>query len=269
MFIINILIVIYSYFFHKYSIWEMTPEKYIFLYKELKNFYSFSEYYEDLILYSVLFDSKDKFYIDIGAFDPISVSVTKILYLKGWHGINIEPQIDKIELFKKDRPNDINLQITVGEKKGKVKFYINDQCSTLEKKYSEGTNYTIDVKMDTMRNICKKYVPNNINIDFCKIDVEGGEKGVLLGYDFINYRPKIFCVESTKPKTMINNYDLWENILEKNNYSYVFSFGVNRFYVDNNYPDIIKRFHRIKKYIKYFKKNYKNDRRSLYMPKKD
>ena len=51
--------------------------------------------------------------------------------------------------------------------------------------------------MDTMSNICKKYVPKGRNVDFCKIDVEGGEKNVLLGYDFINYRPKVFCIEST------------------------------------------------------------------------
>ena len=53
------------------------------------------------------------------------------------------------------------------------------------------------VEMDTMSNICKSYVPEGTKIDFCKIDVEGGEKNVLLGYDFINYRPKVFCIEST------------------------------------------------------------------------
>ena len=52
----------------------MTPSKHRYLlYKELPNFYSFSEYFEDLILYTALFDAKDKYYIDIGAFDPISV----------------------------------------------------------------------------------------------------------------------------------------------------------------------------------------------------
>ena len=53
------------------------------------------------------------------------------------------------------------------------------------------------MKMNTMSNICKKYVPIGKKIDFCKIDVEGGERGVLLGYDFKRYKPKVFCVEST------------------------------------------------------------------------
>ena len=50
-----------------------------------------------------------------------------------------------------------------------------------------------------MSNICKKYVPEGKEVDFCKIDVEGNERDVLLGYDFDNYKPKVFCVESTIP----------------------------------------------------------------------
>ena len=239
----------------------MTPSKHRYLlYKELPNFYSFSEYFEDLILYTALFDAKDKYYIDIGAFDPISVSVTKILYLKGWHGINIEPQSQKIELFKKDRPNDINLEMTVGEKNGIVKLYINDQCTTIHKKYSEGINNAIKVKMDTMSNICKQYVPEGTEIDFCKIDVEGGERGVLLGYDFVNYRPKIFCIESTIPKSMVPNHNLWEYILIDNNYTYIFTYGVNRYYFDNKYPGLATRFNKSYQYIKQYKKYFENGR---------
>lgn len=57
-----------------------------------------------------------------------------------------------------------------------------------------------------MSNICRKYVPKGTEIDFCKIDVEGSEKDVLLGYDFFNYRAKMFCIESTIPNTHIPNY---------------------------------------------------------------
>lgn len=60
----------------------------------------------------------------------------------------------------------------------------------IHKIYSEDSNNTIEVKMDTMANVCNKHVPKGIDIDFCKIDVEGGEKEVLLGIDFINYRSK-------------------------------------------------------------------------------
>ena len=94
-----------------------------------------------------------------------------------------------------------------------------------------------------MSNICKKYVPKGTIIEFCKIDVEGAERDVILGYDFINYRPKIFCIESTIPLTRIPTYQLFEDILIKNNYSFIYQYSVNRFYVDNksNFANILRQ----------------------------
>ena len=215
----------------------------------LSDFYSYSQYQEDLILYILLYDIENGFYIDVGAFDPIKVSVTKAFYLRGWTGINIEPQPDKKDLFDKDRPKDINLQLAIGEKKGNIEFYINDQCSTYIKQYSRNSKTIINVSMDTMSNICKNYVPKGRNVDFCKIDVEGGEKNVLLGYDFINYRPKVFCIESTVPLSYIPTYELWENILIQNNYMFVYKKSVNRFYVDKNFPELIERSKNISEYL--------------------
>ena len=97
--------------------------------------------------------------------------------------------------------------------------------------------------------LCKNYVPEGTEIDFCKIDVEGGEKSVLLGYDFINYRPKVFCIESTIPLSRISNYYLWEAILIKHNYTFIYHRGVNRFYVDNLIPELVERKNNIYKYI--------------------
>ena len=85
--------------------------------------------------------------------------------------------------------------------------------STLLKNFSRTNNPTINITVYSMENVCKKYIPKNKIIDFCKIDVEGEEKNVLLGYDFKNYRPKVFCIESTIPGTNIPSYNLWEDLL--------------------------------------------------------
>lgn len=37
-------------------------------------------------LHSIVHD----FYVDVGANEPDAESVTKLFYLQGWHGINIE-----------------------------------------------------------------------------------------------------------------------------------------------------------------------------------
>ena len=217
--------------------------------KELYEFKSFSEYFEDFILYVLLLDIKNGFYIDIGAYDPNKVSVTKAFYLRGWNGINIEPLPNQFKLFEKERPKDINLQMVIGNNEGNVTFYVDGQCSTVQKKYAK-RNESINIKMDTMSNICKKYVPEGKEVDFCKIDVEGNERDVLLGYDFDNYKPKVFCVESTIPLSFKPNYQLWEEILIKNGFTFVYERGVNRYYVNKKFSDILNRANNIRDYFR-------------------
>ena len=217
--------------------------------KELYEFKSFSEYFEDFILYVLLLDIKNGFYIDIGAYDPNKVSVTKAFYLRGWNGINIEPLPNQFKLFEKERPKDINLQMVIGNNEGNVTFYVDGQCSTVQKKYAK-RNESINIKMDTMSNVCKKYVPEGKEVDFCKIDVEGNERDVLLGYDFDNYKPKVFCVESTIPLSFKPNYQLWEEILIKNGFTFVYERGVNRYYVNKKFSDILNRANNIRDYFR-------------------
>ena len=53
---------------------------------------SYAQELEDLILYSVLRDVKNGFYIDVGANDPTDISVTKFFYDRGWHGSRISDE---------------------------------------------------------------------------------------------------------------------------------------------------------------------------------
>ena len=113
----------------------------------------------------------------------------------------------------------------------------------------------MNIKINSMYNICKKYVPKNTIIQFCKIDVEGSERNVLLGYDFINYRPKVFCIESTIPATPIPTHDLFEDILFKNDYSFVYQYAINRFYIDNRVSGLREKFTKVEKNIEVYIKN--------------
>ena len=114
-------------------------------------------------------------------------------------------------------------------------------CPQLFKKKYAKRKENINISMHKMSNICKQYVPKGKEVDFCKIDVEGNEREVLLGYDFTNYKPKVFCIESTVPLSPITTYQLWEEILINNGFTFVYSRGVNRYYVNNKYPDILER----------------------------
>jgi len=202
---------------------------------------------------NVFYDIENGFYIDIGANDPNIISVTKNLYIRGWYGINIEPLPDKYQALTKYRNRDINLQIGVGKIKGNATFYLSGVGSTFQKNKKKNIK-SITINVDTMTNICRQYVPKNEIIQFCKIDVEGGEKDVLLGYDFENYRPKVFCIESTLPGTEIPCHNLWEDILLKNDYSFAYQYRINRFYIDNRVEGLRERFFRAEKSVEAYKK---------------
>ena len=100
-----------------------------------------------------------------------------------------------------------------------------------------------EMKLFMLMDFIQHYQKNiQVIIHFCKIDVEGRERDVLLGYDFENYRPKVFCIESTKPDTLIFSYDEWEDILLKNDYSYAFQYMINRYYIDNRIQGLREKF---------------------------
>lgn len=131
------------------------------------------------------------------------------------------------------------------------RLYILGHGSTLKKK---NNTKSISINIDTMSSICRKYVPKNEIIQFCKIDVEGGERDVLLGYDFENYRPKVFCIESTLPSTSIPCHNLWEDILLRNDYSFAYQYRINRYYIDNRIKGLRERFFQAEKSVDSYQK---------------
>lgn len=215
-----------------------------FLERERVFSYSYPQDMEDVILYNVLYHEKEIFYIDIGSNDPVEGSVTKLLYEeKGAHGINVEPQKFWVELAKRERPKDINLCVGVGDKNEKKTMYLQDARSTLVDDNVIRKNCpTEEISIVTLAQICEEYVQEKQKISFLKIDVEGYEKQVLLGADFERYRPEIVLIESTEPETMDFNYKKWESILLQNHYHFVFTHGVNRYYVADEKKELDGKF---------------------------
>ena len=202
---------------------------------------------EDVILYHVLHDTKDIFYIDVGSNDPWTYSVTKLLYDKGACGINIDPNRRLMNITKQERPRDINLCVGISEKAGKSKLYhqggyLGGISTIVPENVIEADCATEIIELLPLSEICDKYAPKNKEIMFLKIDVEGAEKSVLKSMDFKKYRPWIVLVEATLPCTDIPNYDLWQNILLSQGYHFAYEYGVNRYYVSDEKSVLDGRF---------------------------
>lgn len=204
---------------------------------------SYAQDKEDLILADLLKDVKKGFYIDVGANSPDIYSVTKLFYEQGWNGINIEPLPDMFDELCLKRERDINLNIGIGNTEGEMTLHLDGMGSTLSNEVVTDNNLknkpTMQIEIDTLANVLNYYVPQEIH--FIKIDVEGFERQVLEGMDW-NYRPWVFCMESTKPNTEIPCYEEWEYILLYEGYKLAYAHGINRYYVDfKNHPELLDR----------------------------
>jgi FkbM family methyltransferase len=210
---------------------------------------SYAQNLEDVVLNRVFQNKPKGFYIDVGAHDPIELSVTKHFFDLGWHGINIEPVPASYKKFKKGRPDDINLNIAVGSKHDFITIYEiegHPELTSLDKDIAESTGKLMDAKVKpykveirTLTEVCDQYC--NGFIDFIKIDVEGFEKEVILGTDLKRFRPTMLVVEATKPcKAVIECWDNpdaaaawheWEPLLFEAEYILIYYDGLNRYYL--------------------------------------
>ncbi len=197
-------------------------------------FVSYAQEFEDLFVYLLLKDYvKIGNYIDVGANDPIQFSVTKAFYDMGWSGINIEPLPDMCALLEAERSRDVNLCLGVGEKEGVLNLRVAGMRSSFAQDVTEkmsGEN-ELQKSIVPLQMIYDRYCSSDTEIHFCKIDVEGFEREVLLGIDFRRLRPWVMVVEATEPGTMIPCHEKWENILLSNGYEFAFANGINRYYV--------------------------------------
>lgn len=127
---------------------------------------------------------------------------------------------------------DFNLQLGVSNEPGELMLYGGGTTASFDRenglKYNDESCYKVDV--ETLTSICETNTYAGL-IHFLKIDVEGWERNVLEGMDFTKYRPWILCIEACRPGTEELDYSWWESLLLQNNYHYVRTVGLNRWYV--------------------------------------
>src|SRR5437879_30132 len=87
---------------------------------------SYSRSGEDLLLDEILNYKMKGVYVDVGAYHPVQYSNTFKFYLRGWTGINIDPNKEAIDLFNDVRPKDINLNLAISKEAGTYTYYMHD-----------------------------------------------------------------------------------------------------------------------------------------------
>jgi FkbM family methyltransferase len=212
----------------------------------------YSQFYEDYILSYVFADVASGTYVDVGANDPDAMTVTKHFYLKGWRGVNIEPNPDHRLKLQKSRPDDENIEVGISDGPASLQFYRFDPpahgLSTFDREIAErhgraGFKYDeLVIPVTTLTDVLRRSRRIDAGFSFLNIDVEGFERKVLDGLDFARFPPTVVVIEATAPLTEAETQQNWESVLFRAGYVFALDDGLNRYYVQPSRPDLLRRF---------------------------
>lgn len=160
---------------------------------------SYSQCGEDMVLNYLLLDKKKSgFYVDIGCHNPRRGSNTYSFYRKGWHGLLVDLDPEKIYACRMVRWRDKALIAAVSDKNEPVTVYAPDHFSVLATidphSKREGFKALRTVTSQTLTQILDE-AQAPLAFELLCIDAEGVDFAVLKGLDFQRYKPELVCIE--------------------------------------------------------------------------
>lgn len=195
-------------------------------------FISYSQHGEDVVLWRALGTRRGIVYVDVGAFHPSLDSVTRALYERGWRGVNIEPDPELLALFERERPDDINVAVAVGDHDGTISLRRGKQpgwSTTVDgsavDSVVDATAEPIEVPLRRIDSLLSELgVPS---VDVVKIDVEGAEVAVVEGMLAGALRPAVCVVEGVSPVLGRGPGDQAVALLVEGGYQHCMFDGIN------------------------------------------
>jgi len=171
----------------------------------------------------------DGTFLEVGGFDGVTYSNTKTLedYFN-FKGILVEPSPTSFSKLKQNRPNTKNYNLALDLYEDKKNCWKRGGKGNLP---IDGSTY--EVKTDTLGNIINtsgfKY------IDFCFIDVEGGELNVIKGMNW-DIPIFMFIIEMTGSSSIPDYIEQIQAILKNKGYRLIHKAGYNdEFWMNPNY----------------------------------
>jgi len=182
-----------------------------------------AQFGEDRVLWQVFRQRRSGFFIEVGAYDGVTLSNTFFLEQMGWCGILVEPIYPLCVKAAQARQNSRVVHAACSRRgsQGTGRFTIADGVPVLsflkadpdhvERCIREGAKLVeVDVPVVTLDDILlheRKQPPagsgawrRNVGwqIDLVSIDVEGGELDVLDGFNLDRFKPKVLVLENER-----------------------------------------------------------------------
>ena len=192
---------------------------------------SYSGGAQDLIINYFFKDKKKGFYIDVGCYHPYNGNNTKLLYDKGWSGINIDLDFHTIDFFNFVRKRDENINVAISDEEGEKDLYFfhnRSAINSLSKIRKENAKEIRKIKTKTLNSVLESSKFKNEKINLLSIDVEGHELEVIKSLNLKKYTPEMIVVEFIE--TNLKNLEF-----HNQNINYVLNSAVYKYLVENDY----------------------------------
>ena len=172
---------------------------------------SYSQFGEDITAARLLRNIETGFYVDIGAHHPLQHSNTALLHIGGWKGVNVEPVRRSIDLFRRYRPQAINVHAAIHNRADSVTLYkfrkglantiVERRAEELSaSKRSEGQEI---VRALSLNDVFERHVPQGVRAQSTPtVDIEGYDSEAILAFDLDKYHPDVVCIEIQRPDMM-------------------------------------------------------------------
>ncbi len=194
---------------------------------------------EDVVLWRALRHLPTGRYLDVGANEPSTFSISRAFYDLGWSGVAVEPVPEFADAFRAARPRDVVVQKAVtrdGEGSVQMTAFAGTGLSTLDDSTAarhRGAGFEgerIEVEATTLQRIADEHLAGE-DVHFCSIDVEGLEEQVIASADLTRLRPWVLVIESTAPLSREQRHGSWEPALLEAGYEFCLFDGLSRYYV--------------------------------------
>tara|TARA_B100001250_G_C19772308_1_gene777754 strand:- start:828 stop:1577 length:750 start_codon:yes stop_codon:yes gene_type:complete len=192
---------------------------------------SYSGGAQDLIINYFFKDKKKGFYIDVGCYHPFNGNNTKLLYDRGWSGINIDLDFHTIDFFNFIRKRDENINIAISDEEGEKDLYFfhnRSAINSLSKIRKENAKEIRKIKTKTLNSILEDSKFKNEKIDLLSIDVEGHELEVIKSLNLKKYTPRMIVVEFIESN--LKNLEF-----HNQNINFVLDSAVYKYIIENDY----------------------------------
>ena len=177
----------------------------------------------DVVTNRLFMNCSSGFFVDVGAYDGVTFSNTRHLFLRGWSGICIEPSPNNYRILKKvysgqNRVKLVNLGDGSCDKD--AEFFEGGTLSTFsghafelfgKLPWSKHINWInhFTIKMKTLDMILEENAAP-LGFEVLSIDVEGTEYEVLKGFTIAKWLPRVVIIELLRQERFAADDDTWK-----------------------------------------------------------